>query len=333
MKKDKEIIRATYDEAKEGKAFTHIDESTMPEFNESDYTCDESDGACKYNLINRLRTVAFPSLPAECLIENTYSGILATDLFCLNTLLGSMIESKVVAFLNQHRQLWDDGDWKGFHFIRSNESFPDVRLVNVSDSKNIILGIELKSWFILSKEGEPSFRYRTASEACDKGDLLCIVPWYLSDAVCGNPVLMSPWVFSAKAAAEVTKRHWVYLRQCNTPKSLSKRGLKELSKDIKPYMENARDKTNYEPIEDGGNNFGRLARTGIMDNFVKETLMTDILGIPADNWRLFLKAHTDAGTLADIQKKIGKISEIPNSDKFNSIINDLKNYTEDLPRK
>ena len=42
-------------------------------------------------------------------IENRYSGILATDLFSLNTLLGSMIESKVVQFLNSHRHLWDDG--------------------------------------------------------------------------------------------------------------------------------------------------------------------------------------------------------------------------------
>lgn len=333
MRKDKEIIKVTFDEANEGKAFTHIDESTMPEFNELDYAYDESDDACKYRLIKKLRTVAFPSLPAECLIENRYSGILATDLFCLNTLLGSMIESKVVAFLNSHRYLWDDGNWSDCHFIRSNESFPDVRLVDVSDSKKIVLGIELKSWFILSKEGEPSFRYRTSSEACDKGDLLCIVPWYLSDAVCGNPVLVSPWVFSAKAASEMTKRHWVYLRQSDTPKSLSQRGLKELSKEIKPYMENARDKTNYIPLEDGGNNFGRLARTGIMDDFVKETLRTDILGIPADNWRLFLKAHTDAGTIADIQKKIVRISEIPNSPQFNTIINDLKDYIEDLPRK
>ena len=31
-------------------------------------------------------------------IENRYSGILATDLFSLNTLLGSMIESKVVQY-------------------------------------------------------------------------------------------------------------------------------------------------------------------------------------------------------------------------------------------
>ncbi len=329
MKKDKELINASFEEANDGKAFTHIDKSSLPVFREEDYSIEKRDA--RYGLIERLRSITFPSLPAECRIDNTYSGILATDLFSLNTLLGSMIESKVVSFLNSHRHLWDEGTWKDCHFIRSNESFPDVRLVKVTDTKNIVLGIELKSWFILSKEGEPSFRYRTASEACDKGDLLCIVPWYLSDAVCGNPVLSSPWVYSAKAAAEATKRHWVYLRQTDTPLSLTQRGL-EVPDGIKPYMENARDKTNYKPLQDGGNNFGRLARTGIMDEFVNETLQTDILGIPANNWRLFLKAHTDAGALSNIQKKIVQITKIPNSEKFSSIINELKDYIEELPQ-
>ena len=323
------MITATFEEANNGKEFSQIDVSSMPEFREEDFCIKEDD--IRYNLIENLRFIAFPSLPAECVIENRYSGILATDLFSLNTLLGSMIESRVVTFLNSHRHLWDDGKWKEYHFIRSNESFPDVRLVKTSDIKSIILGIELKSWFILSKEGEPSFRYRTASEACDNGDLLCIIPWYLSDAVCGNPILSTPWVFSAKAAAEASKRHWVYLRQTDHPLPLSQRGL-EIPKGIKPYMENARDKTNYKPISDGGNNFGRLARTGIMDIFVKETLQTDILGIPANNWRLFLKAHTDSGTLDEIKKKINLITKIPNSDEFNSIILRLNNYIDELPK-
>ena len=329
MKNDKEIIVATYSEANNGKAFSRIDKPSMPAFNEADYYVNNDD--VRSRLIDNLRSVAFPSLPSECKIENTYSGILATDLFSLNTLLGSMIESKVVQFLNSHRGLWDDGGWNDCHFIRSTESFPDVRLVKATDPKNIVLGIELKSWFILSKEGEPSFRYRTAAEACDRGDMLCIVPWYLSDAVCGNPILSTPWVYSAKAAAEATKRHWVYLRQTEAPSTLAHRGL-EVPNGIKPYMENARDKTNYKPLHDGGNNFGRLARTGIMDDFVNDTLSTDILGIPADNWRLFLKAHTDAGTLSDIKKKICQITKIPNSEKFHSIVNELKDYIEELPQ-
>lgn len=326
MKTNKQSYIATMAEAKQGVAFTSID--SLPPFVESDYSlCDNSDRA---KLIEALRSIVFPSLPAECPIENNYCGILATDLFSLNTLLGSMIENKVVMFLNAHRHLWDDGRWCEYHFIRSNESFPDVRLVRKGNNHDIVLGIELKSWFILSKEGEPSFRYRTASEACDPADLLCIIPWYLSDAVCGRPVLAAPWVYSAKAAAEATKRYWIYERQTDKPMTVEERGL-EVPDGVRPYMENARDKTNYKPTNDGGNNFGRLARTGIMSEFVEETLLLDILGIPANNWRLFLKAHTDSNSLQDIQKKISSITKIPQSEEFERLIKALRDYVDELP--
>ena len=328
MKTNKTTTAISYAEAQRGTAFTNIELSTLPAFNETDFSVTPNDSRSK--LVMTLREVVFPSMPAECAIENNYSGILATDLFSLNTLLGSMIENKVVLFLNSHRHLWDDGEWNAYHFIRSNESFPDVRLVKKGDNHDIILGIELKSWFILSKEGEPSFRYRTASEACDRGDLLCIIPWYLSDAVCGHPVLATPWVYSAKAAAEATKRYWIYERQTDKPMSLAQRGL-EVPEGVRPYMENARDKTNYKPVNDGGNNFGRLARTGIMSDFVEETLLTDILGIPANNWRLFLKAHTDTSSLQDIQKKITSITKIPKSEEFESLMKALRDYIDELP--
>ncbi|MBQ6746743.1 MAG: hypothetical protein IJR07_06825 [Bacteroidaceae bacterium] len=211
-----------------------------------------------------------------------------------------------------------------------NKGIGHVGLIRKNGRKDILLGIELKSWFILSKEGEPSFRYRTAAEACDYGDLLSIIPWYLSNAVCGHPVFATPWVYSAKAAAEATKRYWLYERATEKPLTLEQRGL-EIPAGIKPYMVNARDKTNYKPVNDGGNNFGRLARTGVMSDFVKETLSTDILGIPADNWRLFLKAHTDSSALKEIQKKIGTIARIPQSEEFDRLMKALKDYVEELP--
>ncbi|SHK20436.1 hypothetical protein [Fibrobacter sp. UWH4] len=325
--RDNENISLTL--AEKGTPFKSIDCSTLPEFKESDYFITTKDP--RFTLIERLRSVVFPSLPSECFIENDYSGILATDLFSLNTLLGSMIENKVVLFLNTHRPLWDDGNWEEYHFIRSNESFPDVRLVAKNGNENPKLGIELKSWFILSKEGEPSFRYATASEACDAGDLLCIIPWYLSNAVCGKPILTNPWVYSAKAASEAMKRYWLFERNTPEPMTLDERGV-DTPKSIKPYMLNARDKTNYKPRSDGGKNFGRLARTGIMSQFVEETLKTDILGIPADNWRRFLKAHTDSKSLKAIQKNIASIVKIPKSENFAKIINELRCYIEGLPQ-
>lgn len=135
-------------DANQGKAFSQIETSSLPVFRESDYMVAKDDERCE--LIANLRDVAFPSLPSECVIENSYSGILATDLFSLNTLLGSMIESKVVHFLNSHRSLWDDkGTWSEYHFTRANESFPDVRLVKKNGKANPILGIELKLVYTL----------------------------------------------------------------------------------------------------------------------------------------------------------------------------------------
>lgn len=317
-------------DAENGKAFTSIDVNTLSKFKESDYTKIKDEGREK--LVNDLRTVAIPALPEECFIESSYFGILATDLFSLNTLLGSMIENRVVFFLNSHRNLWDaDENWNDFHFIRSNESFPDVRLVKKSNSQEVKLGIELKSWFILSKEGEPSFRYCTAANACDPADLLCIVPWYLSDAVCGHPVLVSPWIFSARAASEATKRYWLYERETKTAMTLEQRALNE-PQNLSPYMLNARDNTNYTPISDSGNNFGRLARTGVMSKFVEETLQTDILGIPADNWRRFLQAHTDASAINDVRKKIDKIVQISKSEEFEQLKKSLRDYLDLLPK-
>ena len=91
MKTNKSIVTATLKEVEEGKAFTNIE--GLPAFKESDYTVTETDH--RFELIEQLRNVVFPSLPADCSIENHYSGILATDLFSLNTLLGSMIENKI----------------------------------------------------------------------------------------------------------------------------------------------------------------------------------------------------------------------------------------------
>lgn len=119
MKTTKTTHTATYAEANKGVAFKNI--ISLPPFSETSYSL--TGDSYKARLTETLRNIVFPSLPSECAIENNYSGILATDLFSLNTLLGSMIENKVVMFLNAHRHLWDDGSWREYHFIRSNESF------------------------------------------------------------------------------------------------------------------------------------------------------------------------------------------------------------------
>ena len=117
-------------------------------------------------------------------------GIDATDLFSLNSLLGTSIEVQVVHTLNKMRSIWDpDEEWVGYRFERQSQTFPDVRLVRRGTGESdIAMGIELKGWYLLSKEGVPSLRFPTTPAACSPFDLIAVVPWHLSN---GYPEL--PW--------------------------------------------------------------------------------------------------------------------------------------------
>jgi len=105
-------------------------------------------------------------------------GLEAGDLFNLNAVLGSSIEIQVVDTLNRIRKVWDpDDEWPEHQFERSSQTFPDVRLLSRSGGDiDIVLGIELKGWYLLAKEGEPSFRYNVSPAACSVYDLLVVVP-------------------------------------------------------------------------------------------------------------------------------------------------------------
>jgi hypothetical protein len=52
-------------------------------------------------------------------------GIDATDLFSLNSVLGTSIEVQVVHTLNKMRGVWDpDEEWVGYRFERQSQTFP-----------------------------------------------------------------------------------------------------------------------------------------------------------------------------------------------------------------
>jgi len=93
-------------------------------------------------------------------------GIDATDLFSLNSVLGTSIEVQVVHTLNRMRSIWDpDDEWVGYRFERQSQTFPDVRLVRRGAGQHdIAMGIELKGWYLLSKEGVPSLRFQTTRQ-------------------------------------------------------------------------------------------------------------------------------------------------------------------------
>ncbi len=46
-----------------------------------------------------------------------------------------------------------------------------------------LMGIELKGWYLLSREQAPTYRFTVTREACNPWDLLAVVPWVLSNVL------------------------------------------------------------------------------------------------------------------------------------------------------
>lgn len=235
---------------------------------------------------------ALTALPAYFSTETVLSGIRATDIFTLNDALGATIEDQVVSTLNKMRPLWDPEDaYRLYWFIRRPQTFPDVLLakrnVRTADVEDIAFGIELKGWYLLAKEGEPSFRYRVTPGACADLDLLVVVPWFLSNVVAGTPKVLTPFIESAKYAALYRNYHWQHLRETDEPRSIN------APLAPKPYPKKA-DQVADRPESDNGDNFGRFARTGIMDEYMTAMQEELLVGIPAKYWRRFFKMFQEA---------------------------------------
>lgn len=254
---------------------------------------------------------AIACLPIYFRTETHISGIMATDLHTLNTVLGATIEEQVVSTLNLIRNTWDPtGKYALYSFVRRAQTFPDVLLCKVS-SGEILLGIELKGWYLLAKEAEPSLRFRTTAAACAKQDLIVVVPWVLGNVISGSPILFEPFVESAKFAAEHRNYHWRRIRQTKQSKGI------EIPDGVEPYPSKS-DRILDKPIADSGGNFGRLARTGMMDAYMKKLNEVRLCGIKAVFWREFLKTFREGATdtqartaLERLKQRVQQATDMP----------------------
>jgi hypothetical protein len=204
------------------------------------------------------------------------------------------------------RNLWDpEGKYEIYSFVRQAQVFPDVRLQTtapgIAESERILMGIELKGWFLLAKEGEPSFRYRASSLVCAAQDLLVVFPWGLDEVISGAPRLLPPLVEEARYAAEHRNYYWEVTRGATGPTSKVK-----LSAVKKPYPSKG-DKFNDEPVSDSGGNFGRVARGGFMTNFIDSLLQQPISGIPALYWQMFLRIFAEGVEGDQIERRLETI--------------------------
>ncbi len=276
---------------------------------------------------------AIGTLPVYFRTETHIAGIMATDLHTLNTLLGATIEEQVVRTLNLIRATtWDaEGRYALYSFVRMPQTFPDVRLRKISGDE-VLMGIELKGWYLLAKEGEPSLRFQCTASACAKQDLIVVVPWVLGNVISGAPILFEPFIESAKYASEFRNYHWQHVRKTGQDASI------HAPLGASPYPSKA-DQVLDRPSSDSGGNFGRLARTGLMDAYMAKLGEVLLCGIRTDFWRDFLKAFQESTTerqardaIERLRKRIQQaaLHPSPKADAANAIMIQLERLL-DLP--
>lgn len=258
------------------------------------------------DLHDRVRD-ALTALPSYFKPETRISGVSAVDLHTLNTMLGATIENQTVATLNAMRPVWDPlGNYRLYSFVRQPQTFPDIlfrRSVSVTGpGDEIILGIELKGWYVLAKEEVPTFRFSVTPAVCAEADLLVVVPWALSEVLSGSPIMFEPYIEEARYAALFRNHWWEHVRVAGGNVTIV------LGGHAAPYP-SKKDHIDDKPASDSGGNFGRLARTGLMDAYMKT--MKDVLlcGVRVDHWLAFLKAVQAEGDDTAIRKKLAKLAK------------------------
>ena len=250
---------------------------------------------------------ALQVLPSLFKSDLVISGVRATDLHAFNTSLGATIEEQVVAGLNAIRDAtWDkDGRYADLRFARQSQTFPDVVLRKAAPPQEVvrpIMGIELKGWYALAKEGVPSFRYTTTPKAAASQDLLVVFPWALSAVISGAPILFEPYVASARYAAEYRNWWWEYERDAKGDRTIrvsAHEGFYPVKSDLIADV----------PAADAGN-FGRIARTKLFNRagYIDATLQAELSGIPLYAWLKFFKLFSESNTEEKIAASLERMS-------------------------
>jgi hypothetical protein len=249
---------------------------------------------------------ALNALPIHFRSDTFIEGINATDIFTLNSALGATIENQVVETLNQMRSVWDPANHYQTHaFFRQPQTFPDVIFRDMSDATAApVMGIELKGWYLIAKEGEPSLRFTQTADACAVADLIIVVPWVLGNVISGRPKIFPAFIESARYVAQYRNYHWQHVRGTSADSGITVPG------GITPYPAKS-DASTDAPASDKGNNFGRIARTGIMDIYMAQITATPLCGIKSSHWldffKLFHQDATDQKIAADFIKLRARI--------------------------
>lgn len=243
---------------------------------------DAPDGTWEHYRVWRGVRSAMGSVRKEFKSVVSVSGIPASDLHTWGAVLSSAVEAEVVRCLNRIRGVWDaGGDYGCYSFRRQAQRYPDVVLACGERREDIVLGIEIKSWYVMAKEGEPSFRFRTTLGACPPQDFLLLVPWSLSNVLSGTPTIFDPYVTGTRTAAKRRNKWWTDSRRSHGGEGVRVPG------GIGPYP-GARENISDEPLSDAGGNFGRLARMGMFDEYKGMIGREEVAGVAVSRWQRFL---------------------------------------------
>ncbi|MEQ8968438.1 MAG: hypothetical protein RID91_21645 [Azospirillaceae bacterium] len=248
---------------------------------------------------------AIYTLPSRFESELVISGVLATDLFSFNSSLGATIEEQVIASLNRLGTVWDpDQKYALYSFERQPQTFPDVVLRTSKDGSapDVLMGIELKGWYALAKESEPSFRYKVTPAVCAPADLLVVVPWTLSKVISGSPQVFKPFVIGARQAAEYRNWYWRHKRGGSGNRDIESSNRDIESSNVDTYYPTKSEMISDRPVSDSGGNFGRFARTKVMEDYINSLFDEKLSGIPLWAWQRFLALFTESQTPSDVRR-------------------------------
>lgn len=248
-------------------------------------------------------------VPADFTSDVHIEGLDATDVFGLNEILASSVENQVVNSLDNLKPTLDlDEEYRDYEFVRQSQTFPDVLLEDSSDTDDEpLMGIELKCWYLLAKEGDPSFRFKTTPAACAPQDLLVIYPWTLDNIVTGSPEIFRPFVMPAKFASLYVDYYWQELKDWQ-PENPTKDIIQP--EGVSHYPDSKAEFIQDEPVADSGNNYGRfrsrlIASLPPFQEYVNQMKSRELLGIPADQWAEFFKSYDETTTIAELEDITG----------------------------
>lgn len=129
-----------------------------------------------------------------------------------------------------------------------------------------------------------------------------MVPWVLGNVISGSPILFEPFIESARYAADYRNHHWRFIRETKQNTGI------DIAKGIAPYPSKS-DQILDRPRYDGGGNFGRLARTGMMDSYIHKLENRQLCGIKTVYWREFLKAFQESTTDAEARLALVRLKQ------------------------